>query len=147
MNVLGMVFSMCGLMMRVMRVIINSQIYHNFTSFFAFTFTWKHSSSGVPGLLFTALALALLAPGSMMIQNRSCLASCNTCIFNLLVLKLKLMHPLLVFQAFHFCSCDVVLTESNSNGSSLVNFINLLWKQNLISIQRWLQKEWLIEIS
>ena len=144
MNVLGMVFSMCGLMMRVMRVIINSKIYHNLISFFAFTFTWKHSSNGVPGQLFTALALALLAPGSMMIQNRSCLASCNTCIFNLLVLKLKLMHPLLVFQAFHFCSCDVVLTESNSNGSSLVNFINLLWKQNLISIQRWLQKEWLI---
>ncbi len=53
----------------------------------------------MPGLLFTVLALALLAPGSMMIQNRSCLASCNTCNYNLLVKYVGIESNVLQFAA------------------------------------------------
>lgn len=76
MNVLGMVFSMCGLMMRVSDISLFQQysVWSMFWWYKLNLFSWN----GVPGLLCTALALVLPVPKSMTTPNRSSAASCNS---------------------------------------------------------------------
>lgn len=69
MNILGMIFSMCGLMMKVLS---NGHLFG-----LSLTEIYFHSSSGVPGLRCTALASVLPAPGPVTMRNKYCPPSCS----------------------------------------------------------------------